>query len=336
MKVMAIFILALACALAATPLARSLARRIGFFDHPAPRKLHQAPMPLLGGVALYIAIVAALLIFNTHFIFELVSILVAATLMALIGLWDDLHHLSGPVKLLLQAAVAAGLYWSGVRVQLGWLPPALNLALSIGWMVGIMNAVNFLDNMDGLCGGICAVAATFFTLLALMNGQFLVAALSAAVTGACIGFLFFNRPPATIFMGDAGSLFLGLLLAVIGIKLRFPAHSNFVTWMIPPLVLAVPIFDTALVCVARLRRGVNPFTTAGKDHVSHRLVGRGRTAWEAVLTLYLAGCLGGLIAILVMQSSVSEGLQIGGLACLGAAWLIGRLVWVWEKKPAGN
>jgi UDP-GlcNAc:undecaprenyl-phosphate GlcNAc-1-phosphate transferase len=133
------------------------------------------------------------------------------------------------VKFGVQVAVAVGLYVSGVKVNLGWLPDWLNLLLSIVWIVGITNAINLLDNMDGLSAGISAVAAAFFMVISAMNDQYFVASLAAAVLGACIGFLFFNTKPASVFMGDAGSLFLGLMLAVLGVKLRFLQNSNFVT-----------------------------------------------------------------------------------------------------------
>ena len=147
----------------------------------------------------------------------------------------------------------------------------LNIAATLVWVVGITNAMNLLDNMDGLSGGIAAIAALFFLLFAAMSKQYLVGALAAALVGACVGFLFYNLNPASIFMGDTGSLFLGFTLAAVGIKLRFPDNSAFVTWMVPVLVLAVPIFDTTLVIISRLRRGLNPLTTPGKDHLSHRL-----------------------------------------------------------------
>ncbi len=132
--------------------------------------------------------------------------------------------------------------------------------------------------MDGLSGGTTTVAAAFFLLLAAMSGQFLVSALAAALIGACIRFLRYNLNPATIFMGDTGSLFLGFLLAALAIKLRFPSNVPWITWLVPICVLGLPIFDTTLVFISRLRRGKNPLTTPGKDHLSHRLVRAGPDA----------------------------------------------------------
>jgi UDP-GlcNAc:undecaprenyl-phosphate GlcNAc-1-phosphate transferase len=194
---------------------------------------------------------------------------------------------------------------TGVSVDL-LHQPVFDIAITLLWIVGITNAMNLLDNMDGLSGGIAAIAAGFFLLLSATNGQYLVGSLSAALLGASIGFLVYNFNPASIFMGDAGSLFIGFMLAAVGLKLRFPTHPLVITWFLPILVLGVPIFDTTLVCISRLRRGLNPLTTPGKDHLSHRLVERGLTRREAVLTLYLAATALGVIAMFCVQASIVE------------------------------
>jgi len=320
-----IFVVALSFALTGTPLVRRLAQRLGFLDRPAARKLQTSPIPLMGGVAIYIGVVLTLIIFRRHYLPELLSILGGATLLAVLGLWDDRVELPAIVKLIGQIVAAGGLVVAGVQIQLGWFPNLVNIVLTIGWVVGISNAINFLDNMDGLAGGISAVAAAFFTVIAAINGQYLVSTLAAAVFGSCLGFLVFNSKPASIFMGDAGSLFLGFTLAAIGIKLRFPENVNTVTWLVPVLVMGVPILDTALVLISRTRRGVNPFTTAGKDHSSHRLNNRGLTQREAVLTLYLAGCALGLLAIYVMQATPAEGYLVAVAVLVAAAWILWRL-----------
>jgi UDP-GlcNAc:undecaprenyl-phosphate GlcNAc-1-phosphate transferase len=191
------------------------------------------------------------------------------------------------------------------------------------WVVGITNAMNLLDNMDGLSGGIAMIAAVFFTLLAALSDQYMVGALAAALAGGCAGFLVYNWNPAHIFMGDTGSLFLGFLLAAVGIKLRFPSNSDTITWMIPVLVMGVPVFDTTLVFLSRLRRGKNPLTTPGKDHVSHRLALLTGSRREAVLLCYLlAGALG-LAAIFITQADVMEATVVG------LALLITMLYGIW-------
>ena len=313
---MLIFASALVIAIGGTPLVRRLALRFGVIDQPNARKIHVNPIPLLGGLAIYGAFIAALLLFGSRYrLNELVGILVGASLMSFLGMWDDRQGLSPLFKLIGQFLAASILVLSGVYI--GTFPwEALNIALTLVWIVVVTNAMNLLDNMDGLSGGVGAVAAIFFLLLAAMNDQYLVGALSAALVGACLGFLIYNFNPASIFMGDAGSLFLGFILAAVAIKLRFPEGVQIVTWMVPVLILGLPLFDTALVIVSRLRRGRNPLTTPGKDHVSHRLVAMGYTRREAVLICYLI-CAGlGVIALFVTQASILEGYIVAGIMAL--------------------
>jgi len=322
---MLILISALAVALGAIPFVRKAAMRWGFIAQPSARRVHTRPTPLLGGVAIYLGCIAALIAFGDRFyVPQVVSILVGASLVSFLGVWDDRHELRPLLKLIGQIVAAGILYMTGVQV--GFLrQPVLNLAATMLWVVGITNALNLLDNMDGLSGGVATVACVFFLLLAVMSGQYLVASLSAALLGACLGFLYFNFNPASIFMGDTGSLFIGFVLAALGIKLRFPDNVDFVTWMIPVVVLGLPIFDTTLVIASRLRRGLNPLTTPGKDHVSHRLVKMGATQREAVLMLYLVCCALGVVAMFLTQASVLEGYLMGALLALVAIYALVRL-----------
>jgi UDP-GlcNAc:undecaprenyl-phosphate GlcNAc-1-phosphate transferase len=279
----------------------------------------------LGGAAIYVGCIVALLAFSDRFyVSQLVSILVGATLVSFLGIWDDRRGLRPLLKLLGQLVAAGILIMSGVQV--GFLRnPVLNLAATMLWMVGITNALNLLDNMDGLSGGVATVACIFFLLLAVMSGQYLVGSFAAALLGACVGFLYYNLNPASVFMGDTGSLFIGFVLAALGIKLRFPDNVAFVTWMIPVVVLGLPIFDTTLVVISRLRRGLNPLTTPGKDHVSHRLVLMGATKREAVLMLYLVCCALGVVAMFLTQASIPEGYAVGALLLLFGLYALWRL-----------
>jgi len=285
-------------------------------------------MPRLGGVAIYVAFAVALILLGDRtYVHQVIGIFLGATLVSFLGVWDDRQPLRPFVKLIGQMAATLILIETGVRVSVfHW--PWLNTLVTIFWVVGITNALNLLDNMDGLSGGVAAIASAFFLLLAAMSGQYLVGALTAALFGACLGFLAYNFNPASIFMGDSGSLFLGFMLAAVGIKLRFPDNVSFVTWMVPVLVLGVPIFDTTLVFVSRLRRGVNPLTAAGKDHLSHRLVRELKASHrEAVLMIYLiAGALG-VISIFITEANVVEGYLVGGLVALTGLWALWRLEW---------
>lgn len=320
-----IFASALVLAIGSTPMVRRLAIRLGIIDRPNARKIHVDPVPLMGGMAIYGAFLTALLVFGNRFrLNELISILVGASLMSFLGLWDDRNGVSPLLKLLGQFAAASILVVSGVYV--GTFPwDALNIVLTLGWVVVITNAMNLLDNMDGLSGGVGAAAATYFLLLATMNNQYLVGALSAALLGACMGFLVYNFNPASIFMGDAGSLFLGFILSAVAIKLRFPTGLQIVTWMVPVMILGLPLFDTTLVIVSRLRRHLNPLTTPGKDHLSHRLVALGYTRREAVLICYLICAALGVVALFITRASVIEGYVVGGAVALAALVSLWRL-----------
>jgi UDP-GlcNAc:undecaprenyl-phosphate GlcNAc-1-phosphate transferase len=333
---MLVFAGALLLAFSATPIARKIAPRLGVMDQPNPRKVHARPMPLLGGAAIVIASIVALLLFQDHFeIQQLIGIFFGAALVSLLGIVDDRWGLRPLLKLIGQIFAAVILIASGLQVRslpFEWL----NILVTLVWIVGITNAFNLLDNMDGLSGGVAAVAAAFFMLMAALSDQSYVGALAAALLGAAIGFLAYNFNPASIFMGDTGSLFLGFMLSAIGIKLRFPANVTFVTWMIPILVLGMPIFDTTLVFISRLRRGKNPLTTPGKDHVSHRLVELGFTTREAVMIHYLAGGAFGMIALFVTQASVIEGYFSGGAAALVGLYFIWRLEFKQSERVAND
>jgi UDP-GlcNAc:undecaprenyl-phosphate GlcNAc-1-phosphate transferase len=330
-----IFIVALVFSVVATPFARRLALASGVVDAPSARKIHQEPTPLLGGAAIYGAFVVALLVFGgRQEIRQLIGIVVGATLMSAVGVIDDVRGLRPALKLAAQVVAAGILPLAGLSVKL--LPlEALNILLTIAWMVGITNALNLLDNMDGLSGGIAAIASAHFLLLTAMNRppQVLVGALSAALLGACIGFVRYNFNPASIFMGDTGSLFIGFVLAALGLKLRFLGNTYVVTWMVPVVVLLVPIFDTSLVVVSRLRRGLNPLTTPGKDHLSHRLVALGFSRREAVLICWLAASAAGLVATFLTTAGVRG--AYGVALALGLLFVFG-IGWFERRVPAGR
>jgi len=309
----AIFLVSLAATAVGTPQIRRLALNLGFVDAPEGRKTQEWPIPLLGGLAIIggmlLALFLAFFLIYGRIPSPVAGVLLASGLVAAVGLIDDRLQLPAGVKLAGQICGSLILIYFGIHVQLP-LPTFVNYGITIIWLVGISNAINFLDNMDGLSVGISAVAASFILLLATFEGQFLVAALAAALLGASVGFLRYNFYPATIYMGDAGSLFLGFMLAVLAMQLRFPLNSNFVTWMVPIFILGLPIFDMVLVVTSRLRRGVSP-NTPGHDHISHRLVNRGFTKRESVLILYLFAGILGMVAVFITQATIQEGYFIG-------------------------
>ena len=313
-----------------TPLARKLGLRANVVDQPdASRKVHTIPTPRLGGLAIFLStLIVTLLLRGRYKLDQLTGILVGSSLVSMLGLWDDRFGLGPWIKLLSQVIAVGLLLVTGVHITS--LPhPVLNYGATLFWVVSITNALNLLDNMDGASGGIAAIAAGYFALMCSFTGQYLVGALSVAVMATCIGFLVYNWTPATIFMGDSGSLFLGFTLAAIGIKLRFPQNVTFVTWMIPLLVLGLPIFDTTLVVISRLRRGLNPLATPGTDHTSHRLTYAGLTRREAVLVLYIAAFVLGLVALFVTEATVLPSYLVGGSVVIAGFYAIWRL----ERPP---
>ena len=310
---LAVFSSALAVVLLATPWAMSAARRLGVLDVPNARKVHLQPTPLLGGVAIYAAIWIALLLISRlelarQYVFlpdttdELALIFLSTVVLILVGIFDD--RMTGGIppwsKLLGQIVAAAIVLAAGVRFQVFGLLP-LDLLLTLVWLVGISNAVNFLDNIDGLSAGATAIAAAFFFILASANGQYLVAIMALAVAGGCLGFLRYNFNPAVIFMGDAGTLFLGFLLAIIGAKLHL-GPSGWWGLIAAVLILILPIFDTTFVTLNRLRTG-RRVTQGGKDHTSHLLVRRGLPHRQAVLVLYTVALAGGGAALALSRIS---------------------------------
>ena len=313
-----IFAAALVVTVVGTPLARRAAIGLGMVDHPEARKVHLAPVPLLGGVAIYAAFVIAILVFGDRLnLPQLFGILIGATAVSVLGVWDDRRRMRPLFKLGGQVAAAVFLALSGTQAIL-FTEPLLNYAVTVLWIVAITNSLNLLDNMDGLSGGVAALASAFFLVLAILHGQFLVATLSAALMGACLGFLRYNFNPASIFMGDAGSLFLGFVLAAVGIRLRFPGQLTVISWMIPVLVLGVPLFDTTLVVVSRLRRRLNPLTNPGRDHLSHRLVAVGFSQRQAVLFIYSACIFLGLLSLLIAFSALVVAYAAASVVALGA------------------
>ncbi|MDD5707333.1 MAG: MraY family glycosyltransferase [Kiritimatiellae bacterium] len=331
------FLVSLSAVLWLTPQTRRLARLCGCMDRPSSRKVHAVPTPLLGGAAIALAVLcgwlaAAMVMPRTGLLqHPLPLVMGMAMAMMLVGLLDDCLNLSWSLKLVAQLVAAGLLYAGGVKVQLAWLPDWVNLSLTLLWLVGITNAINFLDNMNGLAAGLCAISASFFTLLGLLHHVGAVTGVAAAVAGASLGFLRFNYRNASIFMGDAGSLLLGMLLATTGVLLRFPGKANWITWMTPVMVMLVPVFDMTLVCLSRLRHGRNPLATPGQDHISHRLVRLGLTHAQAVDTVYglavVCGAAGALSASL-------PGLPAYVMCGLLSAAFVAGLVFLTIKAPA--
>jgi UDP-GlcNAc:undecaprenyl-phosphate/decaprenyl-phosphate GlcNAc-1-phosphate transferase len=300
------FFIALLSSLMLTMPVRALALRVGMVDLPGPRKVHARPIPLLGGLAMYGAVLLAILFaLDGPARAQSAGILTGASLVALVGFLDDRGLLHHQVKLFVGMPLAACiLLASGIHAQVFELFASsrwayvLDAGLTLFWVVGVTASFSILDHMDGLCAGVAAMASFFFAVLAYLEGQTLVSTLAAAVLGAATGFLRWNFKPAKIFMGDGGAMFLGFLMATLGLKLRLSEASHLSAALVPLLILGVAIFDTTLVSISRTRRGLLPFAAPGKDHVAHRLANLGLGQRGAVVTSYLLGAVAGGLALL--------------------------------------
>jgi len=319
-----IMIVGFAASMGLTPLSRQIAMRLGVVDAPTDkRKIHKDHKPLMGGLAIYVAFTLSLLLFSpAQHITELGAIIGGAGFLAFIGLLDDRYNLGIGFRLVAMALAAGILVMVGVQIHLfgnQWL----DIPLTILWVLAITNAVNFLDNMDGLAAGLSAIGAGFFLLIAFTQGQSLVSMLAAALLGSAFGFLIYNFNPASTFMGDMGALVLGFILAVLGIKLNFTSQSFDVTWMVPLLVLALPVFDINLVVWTRIAEGRSP-AQAGKDHTSHRLMSIGFSQRITLFILYGACVVFGSMGFLVssLPRDLAYGMGIMGLVMLALCYLL--------------
>jgi UDP-GlcNAc:undecaprenyl-phosphate/decaprenyl-phosphate GlcNAc-1-phosphate transferase len=317
------FAVAAVAALYTTPVMRAAALKFGIVDRPDGKlKLQAEPVPYLGGLAVYLAYLIALgVVFE--FNQAVLGILLAGTLMLLVGLIDDLGVLSPWEKLAGEAVAIAVLLKAGLYVQLVFLPVLFAFAISVLWLFTVTNAVNILDVMDGLAAGVAAIAAAFLALIAALNGKPTIAAMAAALSGGLVGFLRFNFKPARIYLGDSGSLFIGMTIAALALNGRYTL-GNWVGMLTPVIVLAVPLFDLAFVSIVRLEKGMSPFR-GSPDHFALRLRAAGfsvpTTAFIAYASAFWVGALG--LAIMLAPSDVVAGWILGALS---AATLVIALI----------
>ena len=290
------------------PLLRRLALATNFVDRPGDHQSHDKPAPSLGGVGLIAGVLGGLATAaepGTH----VIVIGFGTAVLGTVGLIDDHQTVDPFIRLFVQFAAAAVPVLFGLRASVTGVE-LVDVALTIVWIVGITNSFNLLDNMDGLSAGTGATAAAALLLLAVMGGEPATAATAAAVMGACLAFLVYNRRPASIFMGDTGSLFLGFVLAVLTIEVdpRLDPPTSFV---VPLLVLGLPVLDTVTVTLDRVRHGRSVFR-GGRDHLSHRLVALGASPGSAVTSLVAVEAVFCAFAVLAARNVVPVWLAVGG------------------------
>ncbi len=292
---------------ALTPIMRKLALKVGAVDAPnMARKVQVEPVPYLGGVAIVIGVFVATystLIIKDIEIALASTVLIPALLMAAMGLADDLRGLKPWPRLIAQSAV--GVIVAGFLIYTDTIgTPSqifiIDAIVTTLWIVGVCNSINFFDNLDGGAAGTVVVISFFTFLIAYDRGQLMISALSIVTAGATAGFLIWNRPPAKIYMGDAGALFLGIIVAVLTIRLNPDIDPNWKSLAIPLFLMAVPLLDTSVAVTSRLARGISPFT-GGRDHLSHRLMRKGLHRRTAAITLWVLAGIYGTIAFAIYK-----------------------------------
>lgn len=336
-----VLVASLVSSLVLTPLALAVALRFKVLDRPGPTKGHLAAVPYLGGVAIVLSFAVVVLVATgvrppPSGISELVGFMGLGIGLALVGLADDIRGgLSPWLRLVLEVAAGVVVWMLGDSVRVAGFPSWLNAVVTVVWIVGVTNAFNLLDNMDGLSAGVATLSALTIFAIACLQDRYLVGALAIALAGCAVGFLRHNFHPAKIYMGDAGSLFLGFVISVLLLKLR--AHAP--TRVPVVVILAVPgvaLFDTTLVVVSRLAHRRSPFT-GGQDHTSHRLVRLGLPVPKAVAVIYASAVvLDGSAILMSRLGPVVRYVGVAGLlAVAGVAAVLLARVPVYEGRGGG-
>jgi UDP-GlcNAc:undecaprenyl-phosphate GlcNAc-1-phosphate transferase len=295
-----------------TPIMRKIAIATDVVDRPnSSHKSHKKAVPYLGGVAIIIGVItvsysASLFSQFTSSTFWLAtSVLGPALLLGLIGLWDDIRNLPPLPRFVAQTF--AGVFTASILLVTDNVgnPTGSSIfdsIITVVWIVGICNSINFFDNLDGGAAGTVAVSSIALAYLALNGDQYLIAALSVVTAGSTLGFLVWNKSPAKIYMGDAGALFLGVLLATLTVRFEPSAQSQLGSFLTPVFLLAIPILDTSVAVLSRIRRHLSPFQ-GGQDHLSHRLIRTGFTRKTSALILWSLSSLFALISVLLPNAS---------------------------------
>jgi UDP-GlcNAc:undecaprenyl-phosphate GlcNAc-1-phosphate transferase len=320
------------------PFFRSVAERFNILDRPDWRKIHYEPTPLLGGIGIYLAFVLSLLL-NNIFLPGMDTLMFGASLILLMGLWDDIHPIKALTKFILQVIITLIVIIHG-NIQLTFFyhlswAPLVNIPLTVLWIVGITNAMNFFDGMDGLATSISIIAATFLGIIAFKTDQPALGWFSVAMVGSCLGFMPHNfrfGKSARLFLGDAGSTFLGFTLAGLAVLGRWSNTSRFVSLAAPILIFSVLIFDMFYINISRIknRQAKTPLdllTCVNKDHLHHRLLFLGFARKEIVFIIsVLSACLG-ISALIIMNQRLTEAL----LGLFQSVLILGLIVILMRK-----
>ena len=319
--------------LISTPVVRSLAFRVGAVDVPKDnRRMHNHPIPRMGGLAIFFGFILSVLLF-VPLTQQLRTMLLGAVVIVILGIFDDIYALPAMPKFMIQIAAALVAVLGGNRIfglsninifssdpywELGWL----SIPISVLWIVGITNAVNLIDGLDGLACGVSTISSMTLLVIALIMAEPDVAMITAALAGACLGFLPYNMNPARIFMGDTGSTFLGYILAVVSIQGLFKFYT-FISFAAPFLMLGLPIFDTCFAILRRLAKGQSPMAP-DRGHIHHRLIDMGFSQKQAVAMLYVISAILGLSAVVLTTIGAVRAMLFLLALCVAGA-LAGKL-----------
>lgn len=294
----------------ATPFVKKLAIKIHAVDVPKDaRRMHDHPIPLMGGLAIFIGCIVSLLLF-ADIDRALRGILLGATIIVGVGIVDDIHPLGAGIKLLFQILSALIAVWHGVVIQFVANPFMFldkqfldfgiwAIPITVIWIVAVTNAMNLIDGLDGLADGVSTISALSMLFICILMGNLEIAIIPAALAGACLGFIPYNKNPAKIFMGDTGSTFLGFMLATVSVIGLFKFYA-IISFLIPFLILGFPIFDTVSAFTRRILKGQNPMK-ADRSHTHHKLIDMGMNQKQAVVTLYHASAALGIFAVMVVS-----------------------------------
>ena len=316
------------------PLVKSFAYKIGAIDVPKDnRRMHKKPVPRLGGLAIFLGFIVSILLF-ANIDHEMQGILLGAVIIVVLGVVDDMTPLRAYFKFVVQIAAALVAVFHGVVIEtlsnpnvfsqspywnLGWLA----VPITVLWIVGITNAVNLIDGLDGLACGVSTISALTMLVIALLVSEGGIAVIMASLVGACLGFMPYNKNPAKMFMGDTGSTFLGHILATISIQGLFKYYA-IVSFAVPFLILGLPMFDTLFAIVRRLAHGQNPMAP-DRGHIHHRLIDMGLSQKQAVAALYVVSSILGLSAVVLTASGAIKAMLLL-MALMIAAYIASRVI----------
>ena len=318
-------IVALVVSFLMTPVVKTFAYKVGAIDVPKDnRRMHKVPIPRLGGLAIFIGFMVSILLF-VPITPDMRSILLGAVIIVVLGVVDDIMALPAMLKFVIQIVAALIPALDGVRIlafsnpnifssDLYWVLGNLSVPFTVIWIVAITNSVNLIDGLDGLANGVSAISATTMLVIALLTSEAQVAMVMAALVGACVGFMPYNLHPAKMFMGDTGATFLGYILATMSIQGLFKYYAV-ISFVVPFLILGLPIFDTSFAFIRRIAHGQSPMH-ADRSHIHHRLIDMGLNQKQAVATLYVISAILGLSAVVLTTSGEQKAMLLFAALCI--------------------